>query len=83
MPGPTRMTPTKRLDICGKVCPYTLIDANRVLKKMKKGEVLEIMSDYEPAVRSTIPAMCEKNKYPYEVIEIEHGKRWKILIKKS
>jgi len=75
--------PAKTIDISGKVCPYTLVDTNRALKNMKKGEVLEVLSDYEPAVRSTIPSMCDKKGYPYEVHELEKGKKWQMLIQKT
>lgn len=81
--GGIKSKPKKFLDISGKICPYTLIEANKVLREMKKGEVLEILSDYEPAVKSTIPSMCDKKGYPYEVKEIEKGKKWQMLIKKT
>lgn len=75
--------PVRNIDISGKVCPYTLIDANGALKEMKKGEVLEVLSDYEPAVKATIPSMCEKKGYSYELAEIEKGKKWKLYIEKT
>lgn len=75
--------PSKSIDISGKVCPFTLIDTDRALKKMKRGEVLEVLSDYEPAVKSTIPSMCEKKRYAFDVKEIEKGKKWQMLIKKG
>ncbi len=75
--------PVKTIDISGKVCPFTLIDTDRALKGMKKGEVLEVLSDYEPAVKSTIPSMCEKKGYIFDVNEIERGKKWQMLIKKG
>jgi len=75
--------PSKTIDISGKVCPYTLVDTDRALKGIKKGEVLEVLSDYEPAVKSTIPSMCEKKQYAFEVKELEKGKKWQMLIKKG
>jgi TusA-related sulfurtransferase len=75
--------PSKTIDISGKVCPFTLVDTDRALKDMKRGEVLEVLSDYEPAVKSTIPSMCEKKHYAFEVKEIEKGKKWQMLIKKG
>lgn len=73
----------KTIDISGKVCPFTLVDTDRALKDMKRGEVLEVLSDYEPAVKSTIPSMCEKKGYTFSVNEIEKGKKWQMLIKKG
>ncbi len=75
--------PSKTIDISGKVCPFTLVDTDRALKKMKKGDVLEVLSDYEPAVHSTIPSMCEKKGYTFEIKELEKGKKWQMLIKKG
>ncbi len=80
--------PQKRVDIRGKLCPYTLIETRDALKHMKKGEVLEVISDYHPAVDQTIPSMCEKNGYPYEVIEDRASSSdgsglWRILIEKA
>lgn len=75
--------PSKTIDISGKVCPFTLVDTDRALKDMKKGEVLEVYSDYEPAVKSTIPSMCEKKGYAFNVKELEKGKKWQMLIRKG
>lgn len=86
--------PQKTVDIRGKLCPYTLIETRDALKPLKKGEVLEVISDYQPAVVQTIPSMCEKKGYPFEVIEEGtpetsagsgpggHG-LWRILITKT
>lgn len=30
-------TPTKTLDVCGKICPYPDMDTMVTLKKMEKG----------------------------------------------
>jgi TusA-related sulfurtransferase len=72
----------KSVDICGKICPYTVMDARDALKPMANGEVLEVIIDYEPAVKESIPNFCKKKGYPYEVVDIGSGK-WKILIKKQ
>jgi tRNA 2-thiouridine synthesizing protein A len=39
-------TPTKTLDVCGKICPYPDMNTMTTLKKMEKGEILEVLLDY-------------------------------------
>lgn len=56
--------PGRRLDLRGETCPTTSDETLRVLEALAPGEVLEVVSDYEPA-RSTIPYHCEKRGYPY------------------
>jgi tRNA 2-thiouridine synthesizing protein A len=56
--------PRRRLDLRGETCPTTSDQTLRVLQALAPGEVLEVVSDYEPA-RSTIPYHCQKRGYPY------------------
>lgn len=56
--------PVRRLDLRGETCPTTSGETLRVLETLAPGDVLEVVSDYEPA-RSTIPYHCEKRGYPY------------------
>jgi tRNA 2-thiouridine synthesizing protein A len=70
----------KSIDIKGEICPYTLIETRDALKGMDGGRLLEVVSDYAPAAEVTIPNMCRKKDYPFEVIE--EGGCWRILIKK-
>ncbi len=72
---------SERIDIRGKICPYTLIETREKLKTMHPGEVLEVICDHPPAAKETIPGFCEKKKYPYEVIE--EGSHFRIYIKKT
>lgn len=54
------------LDLRGKRCPYATMDAQRRLKAMAAGEVLEITSDYYPA-KQTIPELARQLGYPCQV----------------
>jgi TusA-related sulfurtransferase len=36
------ITPTKTLDVCGEICPYPDMNTMTTLKKMQKGEILEV-----------------------------------------
>jgi TusA-related sulfurtransferase len=80
------MNATKRvdrtIDIKGLICPYTLIETRDALKEMKKGQVMEVLCDYEPAAKTTIPNFCRKKGYPIEIME-EGEKLWRVLIEKS
>ncbi len=74
--------PEQSVDICGKICPYTLIDTRDSLKGLSKGQVLEVLCDYEPAAKNTIPNFCQKKGYPIEILQ-ESDSLWKILIEKA
>jgi tRNA 2-thiouridine synthesizing protein A len=69
-------------DIRGKICPYTLIDTREALKRLSTGQVLEVVSDYEPAATATIPHFCEKKGYPIEVHDSGDG-TWRIRIRRT
>lgn len=70
------------LDIRGKICPYTLIETREALKGLTAGEVLEVVCDYEPAAKTTIPNFCEKKGYPIEVAKVMEGV-WLIRIQRN
>lgn len=74
--------PDQSIDICGKICPYTLIETRDSLKTMSKGQILEVTCDYEPAARNTIPNFCNNKGYPFEVTD-QGEDLWKIKIEKS
>ncbi len=74
--------PTRTINISGKICPYTLIETRDSLKELSKGDVLEVICDYEPAAKTTIPNFCQKKGYPIEILE-EEKNLWKILIEKN
>jgi len=47
------------LDVRGEVCPYPDVKAQRQVKKMKPGEILEVLVDY-PLSTERIPRTMEK-----------------------
>ena len=70
------------IDVRGQICPYPLIMIKQAMEKMAVGQVLEVLTDYEPTVHTTIPGFCEKKGYPFEIRE--DGKNgWLALIRKS
>jgi len=72
----------KLINISGKICPYTVMEVRDALKTMESGQVLEVISDYKPAAKESIPNFCEKKGYPIEVIDNPDG-TFRLLIKKQ
>lgn len=72
----------RKIDIRGLICPYTLIETRDTLKTLAKGQVLEVSSDYEPAVKTTIPNFCQRKGYPLTTEELGPN-LWRLLIEKT
>lgn len=72
-------TPTKTLDVCGKICPYPDMDTMVTLKKMEKGEILEVLLDY-PLSIERIPRNLKKQKHKLLAVEKLDGPNHRMLI---
>jgi len=59
----------KKIDIRGKICPMTFVYAKTNLEKMNKGELLDIILDYIPALKN-IPKSCNQQELA-ELINIQ------------
>lgn len=46
-------------DIVYMMCPMHLLKLDEMMKKIEKGQILEILTDYDGALED-IPAWCEK-----------------------
>lgn len=73
------ITPTKTLDVRGKICPYPDMDTMTTLKKMEKGEVLEVLLDYPMSVER-IPRNLKKQKHKMLESEQLDGPNHRLLI---
>jgi tRNA 2-thiouridine synthesizing protein A len=73
------LTPTKTIDERGKICPYPDVDTMTTLKKMQKGEILEVLLDYPLSVER-IPRSAEKNGHKVLSITQVDGPSHSILI---
>ena len=73
------ITPTKTLDVCGKICPYPDMNTMTTLKKMSKGEVLEVLLDYPLSVER-IPRNLKKQSHKLLGVEQIDGPKHRILI---
>ena len=75
----TTLTPTKTIDERGKICPYPDVDTMTTLKKMNKGEVLEVLIDYPLSVER-IPRNAQKNGHKVLNVRQVEGPLHSILI---
>ncbi|MUN29020.1 sulfurtransferase TusA family protein [Sulfuracidifex metallicus] len=72
--------PDEVVDVRGESCPIPEMTAGKKLKKMKVGQVLEILTDHQPAVDVTLPSLAKSNGYPYTIIK--EGEVYKFRIQK-
>lgn len=73
------------LNIKGEICPFTFVKSKLALEKMKKGEILRVIVDYEPAIRNVPRSMEEQghkvlsvnkiNDTDFEIIVEKDGKK--------
>jgi TusA-related sulfurtransferase len=73
------ITITKTLDVCGKICPYPDMNTMTTLKKMSKGEVLEVLLDYPMSVER-IPRNIKKKGHKLISVEQLDGPNHRMVI---
>lgn len=71
--------PDDRLDVVGESCPVPEMMASKKLKKMKTGQILEVITDHQPAVDVTLPSLCKNLGYPYLILKDGDLYRFRIL----
>lgn len=59
------------LNTLGQLCPQPIIETAKKIKKIKKGQILEILSD-DWGMKTDLPAWCKSTKH--ELIKIEEEK---------
>jgi len=74
--------PDKTLDIKGQVCPYTFVRSKLALENMKANEILEVITDHEPALKD-IPKNMENEGQKILRIEQSPDESWHIFIRKN
>lgn len=72
----------KCIDTKGLVCPHPVMEVWKALKTPEDGQVLEVVTDYEPVVKLSIPRFCEKKGYHLDVEDNDDGS-WALLITKN
>jgi TusA-related sulfurtransferase len=76
------ITPDKKINIKGLVCPYTFVKAKLAMEEMDVGKVLEIILDYEEAARS-IPKSMEEHGHKVLKVEKINDTDWVLQIRKE
>ncbi len=72
--------PTRTIDTSGQCCPVPMIETNRVMKTLKPGEVLEVIST-DIGSRMDIPAWCERTGH--ELLRAdEEGRTYRYYLRK-
>lgn len=61
-------TPDYRLDMEGEPCPYPAMATREAMPKLKRGEILEVISDCPRSINN-IP--LDAKNHGYEVLEIQ------------
>jgi len=72
----------KKLDIRGLVCPYTFVKSKLAIETMEKGQVLEILLDFEEALNS-IPNSMRDHGHTVLSIERVSDSEWTIRVRKE
>ena len=69
-------------DLVYRMCPIHLLEPVELMKELKEGQVLEILTDYDGALED-IPAWCEKNGQEFVGIdEDDVNEIYKLYVKK-
>ena len=74
--------PTRSIDVRGQVCPYPIIETRKVLKDLKPGETVEVVTDNPDTANETMPHLCVTKQYPFQKTEISPGV-WRFVIEKK
>lgn len=73
--------PQKTIDVKGQICPYPSFETLKALRSMNSGEVLDVVTDYEPTAFKSLPVVCERHGHEFIIIEKEGY--WVVRIRKS
>ncbi|RLI00003.1 hypothetical protein DRO19_00710 [Candidatus Bathyarchaeota archaeon] len=76
----SEVKPDETLDVRGEVCPYPDVMTQKKVKKMKSGQILEVLTDY-PLSAERIPRSVEKMGHEVLKVEKTGESEWRILIK--
>ena len=72
--------PTETLDVRGEICPYPDVKTKNKLKKMKPGEILEVLVDYPLSV-VRIPRTVKKMGHELLKVEKVGESEWRLYIR--
>lgn len=69
------------LDTFGLLCPMPIIKTAAKMKDLKKGEVLEVLSD-DPGIKEDMPAWCMTSGNELLLLE-ETGEEFHVFVRKA
>lgn len=69
------------LDCVGLYCPMPIVKTSERVKKMKTGEVLEVVAD-DKGIKLDMPAWCKTTGHEFLGVE-EKGGEIKVYVKKT
>ncbi|MFH0765434.1 MAG: sulfurtransferase TusA family protein [Calditrichota bacterium] len=75
------VTPDRRVDAFGLLCPAPLIKTAQAIKEMERGQILELLST-DPGAKSDLRTWCQANGHDY-LDEAQEGRIIKIWIRKG
>lgn len=67
------------LDVRGEVCPVPLVEVRKALRKISRGDIIEVVGDH-PASKKEIPMAVQALGRELLSVE-EEGGTWKIRIR--
>lgn len=71
-----------KLDVRGDICPYTLINTKKQMKKLNSGDRLEVLIDY-PLARENIPRWAEEAGHKIVKNAETGNSEWKLILEKD
>ncbi|HEY9422707.1 MAG TPA: sulfurtransferase TusA family protein [Thermoanaerobaculia bacterium] len=70
-----------RIDLTGLLCPLPILLAAREMRKLREGDLLEILGD-DPGIREDMPVWCERAGH--RLLEmVEEGGQIRSLVEKG
>ncbi len=75
------MKAAKSLDCIGLYCPMPIVKTAEEIKKLKTGDVLEVIAD-DKGIKQDMPAWCEATGHECLGME-ENGKEIRVYVKKT
>ena len=75
------MKADQSLDCVGLYCPMPIVKTAEIIKKLKSGEILEVLAD-DVGIKKDMPAWCQATGHELLAIEEEAG-QYKVYVKKS
>ena len=75
------MKAAKSLDCIGLYCPMPIVKTADEIKKLKTGEVLEVVAD-DKGIKQDMPAWCEATGHEFLGIEENDG-QIRVYVKKT